>query len=183
MSITLNGERFDDILADRRTAGDFSWCTRDWSCPKYRFHAARSPQTIKKEVLESPRVQNAIREVSRLQGRQRTDVLEEAEKLVEEMGHNMKMGNIRFLGYLFSKSYKSMYRSIYVCSEGMERYRKVASEHPVLLLPTHRSYNDFLLLSYVCFHYNVPLPVIAAGLGEEICLLHPSPSLFRKTKK
>lgn len=65
--------------------------------------------------------QSAHFQVSRLQARQRTDVLEEAEKLVEEMGHNMKMGNIRFLGYLFSKSYKSMYRSIYVCSEGMER--------------------------------------------------------------
>uniref|UniRef100_A0A1E1X8S2 Putative dihydroxyactetone-phosphate acyltransferase dhapat n=1 Tax=Amblyomma aureolatum TaxID=187763 RepID=A0A1E1X8S2_9ACAR len=80
------------------------------------------------------------------------------------MGHNMRMGNIRFLGYLFSKSYKSMYRAIYVHSEGMEQYRKAAAENPVLLLPTHRSYNDFLLMSYVCFYYNVPLPVIAAGM-------------------
>lgn len=164
MSVNLQGERFEDILSDRRSKGDLSWCTRQWSCPRYRFHAARTPLEIKQEVLGSARVQAAISEVSQAQRRPRTDVAEEARKVLEEMGHNMRMGNIRFLGYLFSKSYKSMYRSIYVCFEGMERYRRAAVEHPVLLLPTHRSYNDFLLLSYVCFYYNVPLPVIAAGL-------------------
>lgn len=63
MSITLNGERFDDILADRRTVGDLSWCTREWSCPKYRFFGNRTPQQIKDEVLASPRVQRAIAQV------------------------------------------------------------------------------------------------------------------------
>lgn len=164
MSITLNGERFDDILADRRTVGDLSWCTREWSCPKYRFFGNRTPQQIKDEVLASPRVQRAIAQVSAEQKRPPAEVSEEARRLLEQMGHNMRMGNIRFLGYLLSKSYKSMYRSIYVHSDGMEQYRKAASENPVLLLPTHRSYNDFLLMSYVCFYYNVPLPVIAAGM-------------------
>ncbi|KAK8786827.1 hypothetical protein V5799_023393 [Amblyomma americanum] len=162
--ITLNGERFDDILADRRTVGDLSWCTREWSCPKYRFFGNRTPQQVKQEVLASARVQKAIAEVSAEQKRPVAEVSEEARQLLEQMGHNMRMGNIRFLGYLFSKSYKSMYRAIYVHSEGMEHYRKAAAENPVLLLPTHRSYNDFLLMSYVCFYYNVPLPVIAAGM-------------------
>lgn len=164
MSVSLNGEHFEDILSDRRTKGDLSWCTRQWSCPRYRFHAARTPLEIKQNVLDSARVQAAITEVSHAQQRPRAEVAEEARKVLEEMGHNMRMGNIRFLGYLFSKSYKSMYRSIYVSTEGMDRYRRAAVENPVLLLPTHRSYNDFLLLSYVCFYYNVPLPVIAAGL-------------------
>ncbi|CAN8000506.1 unnamed protein product, partial [Ixodes hexagonus] len=171
MSVSLNGELFEDILSERRSRGDLWWCTRQWSCPRYRFHAARTPTQIKQQVLDSARVQTAIDEagllgepVSRAQGRARAEVAEEAHRLLEEMGHNMRMGNIRFLGYLFSKSYKSMYHSIYVCKEGMDRYRRASLENPVLLLPTHRSYNDFLLLSYVCFYYNVPLPVIAAGL-------------------
>lgn len=42
---------------------------------------------------------------------------------------------------------------------GFERY-------PVIFLPTHRSYVDFLLLSYVCFTYSLPLPIIAAGMGK-----------------
>ncbi len=44
--------------------------------------------------------------------------------------------------------------------------RKLAHEYPVLLMPTHRSYMDFLLVSYVFYHYDLPLPVIAAAMGE-----------------
>ena len=38
------------------------------------------------------------------------------------------------------------------------------SQGPVLILPTHRSYADFLLVSYLCFTLDIPLPVIAAGM-------------------
>jgi glycerol-3-phosphate O-acyltransferase len=30
-------------------------------------------------------------------------------------------------------------------------------------MPTHRSYIDFLVVSFVCFQYRLPLPHIAAG--------------------
>ena len=35
---------------------------------------------------------------------------------------------------------------------------------PVVLLPTHRSYADFLIVSYLTFHYRLPFPTIAAGM-------------------
>ncbi|KAG7246371.1 hypothetical protein CRUP_014446, partial [Coryphaenoides rupestris] len=37
-------------------------------------------------------------------------------------------------------------------------------EHPVVLLPSHRSYMDFLLMSYLLYTYDLTLPVIAAGM-------------------
>ncbi|XP_028254316.1 dihydroxyacetone phosphate acyltransferase-like, partial [Parambassis ranga] len=37
-------------------------------------------------------------------------------------------------------------------------------EHPVVLLPSHRSYMDFLLMSYILYTYDLALPVIAAGM-------------------
>ena len=53
-------------------------------------------------------------------------------------------------------------------------------EYPVLLMPSHRSYLDFLLVSYVFFHYDLPLPVIAAAMGkydfffEDDCMIIPT---------
>lgn len=35
----------------------------------------------------------------------------------------------------------------------------------MVLLPSHRSYMDFLLMSYILYTYDLPLPVIAAGMG------------------
>lgn len=43
--------------------------------------------------------------------------------------------------------------------------RKVVQEWPMVLLPSHRSYLDFLLVSYIMFEYNIKLPCIAAGQG------------------
>lgn len=43
--------------------------------------------------------------------------------------------------------------------------QQAIQEHPVVLLPSHRSYIDFLMMSYLLFTYDVALPVIAAGMG------------------
>ena len=34
-------------------------------------------------------------------------------------------------------------------------------------MPSHRSYLDFILVSYVMLEHNLPLPCIAAGLGKD----------------
>lgn len=34
---------------------------------------------------------------------------------------------------------------------------------PVVFMPTHKSYMDFLLISLLCFDRQIPLPAICAG--------------------
>lgn len=41
-------------------------------------------------------------------------------------------------------------------------------KNPILFLPTHRSYADFCLMTYLCFHYDIELPAVAAGMGMYI---------------
>lgn len=33
-------------------------------------------------------------------------------------------------------------------------------------MPNHRSYIDFLVVSYIMFSYDIPVPVIAAGIRK-----------------
>ena len=42
--------------------------------------------------------------------------------------------------------------------------------YPVVLLPSHRSYLDFLLVTYFLYEFNMQLPVIAAAQGMNVCL-------------
>jgi glycerone phosphate O-acyltransferase len=44
----------------------------------------------------------------------------------------------------------------------------VMGNNPVIFAPSHRSYGDFILMSYVCFHYKIEIPAIAAGMGKQI---------------
>lgn len=53
----------------------------------------------------------------------------------------------------------------------------------IIYLPTHRSYMDFIILTYLCYEYDIPLPCIAAaqdflGLGLVANLLRNCGAFF-----
>lgn len=58
-----------------------------------------------------------------------------------------------------------------VCSYFFFQLQHAIQEHPVVLLPSHRSYVDFLMLSYLLYTYDLALPVIAAGIGKYVLLM------------
>lgn len=58
-----------------------------------------------------------------------------------------------------------------VCSYFFFQLQRAIQEHPVVLLPSHRSYVDFLMLSYLLYTYDLALPVIAAGIGKYVLLM------------
>ncbi|KAI4890316.1 hypothetical protein NFI96_019576, partial [Prochilodus magdalenae] len=93
-------------------------------------------------------------------------VKEEAAGLLEEMAQNLQLSFIRLLGFSLSKIFKRLFRSIRVNEDGLARLRQAIQEQPVILMPNHRSYTDFLVLSYIMFTYDLPIPVIAAGIGK-----------------
>jgi glycerone phosphate O-acyltransferase len=41
-------------------------------------------------------------------------------------------------------------------------------DNPIIFAPSHRSYGDFILMSYICFHYKIEIPAVAAGMGKQI---------------
>ena len=63
---SINGDTFVDVLDDRRKTQDFFWANKPWEMPVCRYSKFRSPSEIKKAVLRSYRVKNAIKEVINL---------------------------------------------------------------------------------------------------------------------
>jgi glycerol-3-phosphate O-acyltransferase len=63
--------------------------------------------------------------------------------------------------------YKNLYDAVIVDELGLKRLRDMrvtaGKLTPLVLIPTHRSYIDFLMLSFLLFAYELPLPQIAAG--------------------
>ena len=45
----------------------------------------------------------------------------------------------------------------------MLQKRDIKTEGPLIIIPTHRSYIDFLIISYVFFGYGIQCPQIAAA--------------------
>lgn len=153
-----------DLLDDRRTSSDFRYSTRTRDIPKYKYNKERSLQALRQDVISSDRVKYAVEQVCQESGLPEEEVWKQAEAILDEMAHNLRIGAIRSFAFFLVKVFKALFRRIYVNTEGVERVRTLIQEYPVLLMPSHRSYFDFLLMSFVHFTCDLPLPVIAAAM-------------------
>mmetsp|Transcript_6949 Transcript_6949/g.12248 ORF Transcript_6949/g.12248 Transcript_6949/m.12248 type:complete len:918 (+) Transcript_6949:338-3091(+) len=89
-------------------------------------------------------------------------------EILKKMQGRCRMPGVRFLAWVLGKLWKMLFRQVNVDLAGLKRLRadlrRAASDGTcVMLLPTHRSHMDYLLMSYLCFGFNLPMPHIASG--------------------
>ncbi|TKS76213.1 Dihydroxyacetone phosphate acyltransferase [Collichthys lucidus] len=155
---------FEDILEERRNSSDLRYALRCYTPVLYKGMTPCKADTLKSMVLQSNQLRYVISQVSKETGRATDDVREDASAILEEMAHSLQLSTVRFFAFTLSKVFKTLFRSICVNEEGIQRLQQAIQEHPVVLLPSHRSYMDFLLMSYILYTYDLALPVIAAGM-------------------
>lgn len=155
---------FEDILEERRNSSDLRYALRCYTPVLYKGVTPCKSSILKSMVLQSDQLHYVISQVSKDTCRATDEVQEEASAILEEMAHSLQLSTIRFFAFTLSKVFKTLFRSICVNEEGIQRLQQAIQEHPVVLLPSHRSYMDFLLMSYILYTYDLALPVIAAGM-------------------
>ncbi|XP_064197083.1 dihydroxyacetone phosphate acyltransferase isoform X1 [Anguilla rostrata] len=155
---------FRDILEERKQSSDLTHALRSYNPQPYRGAQPCSTSTLNRTVLESQYLKYVIQQMSVESGEPLEVIREEAAGILEEMSQNLQLGFIRLLGFILSKVFKRLFRKIYINDDGLQRLQQVIQECPVVLMPNHRSYVDFLVLSYILFTYDLPIPVIAAGI-------------------
>ncbi|XP_043962098.1 dihydroxyacetone phosphate acyltransferase isoform X2 [Gambusia affinis] len=155
---------FEDILEERRNTSDLRYALRCYTPALYKGLTPCTVSELKTMVLQSDQLLYVINQVSKETGTATNEIQSEAEAILEEMAHRLQLSTIRFFAFMLSKIFKTLFRSICVNEEGIQRLQQAIQEHPVVLLPSHRSYMDFLLMSYILYTYDLALPVIAAGM-------------------
>ncbi|XP_029281768.1 dihydroxyacetone phosphate acyltransferase [Cottoperca gobio] len=155
---------FEDILEERRNSSDLRYALRCYAPVLYKGVAPCKSGMLKSMVLQSDQLHYVINQLSKETGRTTADVQVQASAILEEMAHCLQLSTVRFFAFTLCKVFKTLFRSICVNEEGIQRLQQAIQEHPVVLLPSHRSYMDFLLMSYILFTYDLSLPVIAAGM-------------------
>ncbi|XP_061669080.1 dihydroxyacetone phosphate acyltransferase [Syngnathoides biaculeatus] len=158
-------EAMVDILEERKRGSDIGHALRSFRPRPYRGATPCSASQLKAAVLASQDVHRVIVEVAMETQSSPEEVRERAVAILDEMSQNLHLGFVRLMGFMLSKVLKRIYCSIYVNMDALQALREVAENAPVVLLPNHRSYTDFLVLSYIMFTYDLPLPVIASGLA------------------
>lgn len=118
---------------------------------------------IKAIVLESEEMSASIRELAEAAGTSPAKLRKEADGYFEEMAANFNGPVFGVIAYLVKKVWDRIFSGIETI--GFEGVVDKARNYPVVLVPCHRSYLDFVIVSYL-FHLNfVSPPHIMAGVN------------------
>jgi glycerone phosphate O-acyltransferase len=71
---------------------------------------------------------------------------------------------IRTLGTVIEKLMGQLYSAVYINAKSVNLLKESMGNHQTIYLPCHRSYVDFMLMSFICFINNIEIPSIAAGM-------------------
>jgi glycerol-3-phosphate O-acyltransferase len=134
----------------------------------------RPPHRVFEQVLADPGVQAAI--ATRAEEKHSVQRAEaDAEKMFREIAANMNSTFLAVLGAIVGWLFRRLFASIDVT--GLERVAGYAKRNPIVLVPNHRSYFDFLILSWL-FYMNFLVPPHI--LARENMAFGPFGFLFRR---
>jgi len=118
---------------------------------------------MRSEIIKSPRLQGILRDLAGEGAKERLVLGDRAYGMLRELESQPEEGVIRVLDVAIDTVVNRIYDGVEVDQEGLERVRAAAKRGTLVLLPSHKSHLDYLMLSFVFYHANLQLPLIAAG--------------------
>jgi 1-acyl-sn-glycerol-3-phosphate acyltransferase len=84
-------------------------------------------------------------------------------KMIDKLGAKMSLPTVRFMGWLMRKLFRGLFDAVAIDRLEVDALAHIPDTAAVVIAPTHKSYMDFVLVSWVLFAANVKTPHIAAG--------------------
>jgi len=105
-------------------------------------------------------------------------VQREARKYLDEIASDYSEIFVEIWERLLSWLWNNIYDGVVVDVEGIAKIRNVSKKMPFVIIPSHRSHIDYLLLSYIFYKNNIQMPFVAAGTNLSF---FPMGYIFRKS--
>lgn len=125
--------------------------------------AEKPAARVRHEIIRSPKLRNAIDDLARVEGGDRHRFAQKALTMLREIQAIPGPATIKGMELLFDWAFHRIYRGIEYDPRDIARLRAASREGTLVLLPSHKSHIDYLILSYIFNEQNLPLPRIAAG--------------------
>ncbi len=118
---------------------------------------------IQEELLRGQRIRAEIQSYAAQHGISRAKAERVARKHLRHLCAKQSPFVVDVLHRFFSWVWARMYDGVVVDKEGLERVRQAARDSSIVLLPSHKSHIDYLVLSDTLYSNALMAPLIAAG--------------------
>jgi len=136
----------------------------------------KSKYEMKENILTKERLQNFMEHHSKTRNIPIQKVHKNASAYLDEIASSYNILIIKIASVLITWVLNIMFEGITVDKDSLNRVKSMSQKAPVILIPCHKSHIDYLILSYLLYHNNMPCPHVAGGKNLSFWPLGP---LFR----
>lgn len=133
----------------------------------------KSSEELKEAILTSDQMQTFIKEHAASREEPIHQVRKKADSYLREIAARYSPTVIRIMSSVVGWIINSMFDGAVIDKAGLARVKAMSRKGPLVLIPCHKSHIDYLILSYVLYHNNMPCPHIAAGKNLSFWPLGP----------
>lgn len=131
---------------------------------------------LKESILTGQRFQEFMDTYSKNRNIPIHEVRKKADAYIEEIAAGYNPAYIKFFSAVVGWIIRTMFDGVSVNNDGLSKVKRLALKGPLILIPCHKSHIDYLILSYLLYHNNMPVPLVAAGKNLSFWPMGP---LFR----
>jgi len=137
------------------------------------------PRFVREEILARPDFRGDLAALAHELGRPEADLVRQANRYLREISATHTTYMIDLVAHLNRRFYTRGYgEALHYDREGLARIYSLAQRHPVVFLPTHKSYLDHMVLAHALHENGLPPNHTAGGANLNI---PPLSSFFRRS--
>jgi glycerol-3-phosphate O-acyltransferase len=123
----------------------------------------KSREELKESILTTERFQRFMETYAANRDIAIQQVRRKADGYIEEIAANYRPAFIKVASVLVGWIIRAMFDGFTTNHDVLNRVKSMSLKGPLVLIPSHKSHIDYLILDYVLYHNNLPVPHIAAG--------------------
>ena len=136
----------------------------------------KSREELKESILTTERFQRFMETYAANRDLPIQQVRRKAEAHIEEIAANYRPAFIKVASVIVGWIIRTMFDGFTTNHDVLDKVKNMSLKGPLVLIPSHKSHIDYLILDYVLYHSNMPVPHIAAGKNLSFWPMGP---LFR----
>ncbi|NNL75518.1 MAG: glycerol-3-phosphate acyltransferase [Desulfobacterales bacterium] len=136
----------------------------------------KSKEELKEAILTNHRFQQFMNKYAENRKLPIYEVRRKADAYIEEIAANYKPAFVKVAAQIVGWIVRTMFDGVTTNHAVLNKVKNMSLKGPLVLIPCHKSHIDYLILDYLLYHNNMPVPHIAAGKNLSFWPMGP---LFR----
>ncbi|KPA10149.1 glycerol-3-phosphate O-acyltransferase [Candidatus Magnetomorum sp. HK-1] len=133
----------------------------------------KSDEELKEDILRNAAFQDFLEDYATTRKVPLQEVYRKADSYLTEIASKYSNNMIQVFSWSVGWIAHNMFEGFEYNKEMISTLKQASQKGPLILAPCHKSHIDYLIISYILYHNNMPCPLIAAGKNLSFWPLGP----------